>query len=160
MKFPGETDIEERPHDACPIFGVTYSFDLSEKTALQVELLYFREIITIYQYIGTIKNDYLEIPFLFKFKSRSNKKNKSNLFLGPILALHFHKERGGRSGNYDKEKYIGATCGMSFDIEMKSGVLVFDARCNIALLKTWGGELFMGSKIGFAFTVGYRFGRH
>jgi hypothetical protein len=126
--------------------GAFFSFNISKYFAFQTELNYVIRGTKTSEYIDAIgkeiklklKVDYLEIPFLLKFKIPLGKMTKPILFFGPYLgfrrnARSFYEGffRGIVEVDYNmviKHQYAGLIVGGGFEFDLKSMKLIIEGR--------------------------------
>jgi hypothetical protein len=126
--------------------GAFFSFDISKYFAFQTEIYYVIRGTRTSEYIDAIgkeiklklKVDYLEIPFLLKYKIPLGKMTRPIIFFGPYLGLRrnarsFYEGLFRKIVEVDynpaiKNQYAGLIVGGGFEFNLKSMTLILEGR--------------------------------
>lgn len=163
-------------------FGAFTSFDLGKRFEFQPELLFvfagldYSMKFDYGEMIFRLNINYLQVPLLFKYKTRPDKKRHFTLLAGPYGAIMLSASKIMEIDEYEETEKMtnvrngdfGIAAGLAMEFDLTKGILVIDLRMTYSLIdmmdhldgyvsKYNGPEKDRSRNVNMALTVGYRF---
>jgi len=163
-------------------FGAFAAFGLGEKFEFQPELLFVNaglDYSTTYNYgkiIYRLNINYLQVPLLFKFKTKPEKTRHFALLAGPYTSFKLTAKKTMEVNEYEekvdmnnvKNIDFGIVAGLGYEFDLPQGIIVIDFRITYGLINMMqpkegyipeynGPEKIRANNMNIVLTVGYRF---